>query len=710
MRRPPRTIPQVRRRNAMLPHRVRAGSLWIHSASLILLFWAVFGPARVRGDEPARSLARLIPARGLTRYVEYDGLDAHSVAWKASAAAQILSATPAGTMMAGAAGQAFDNLNNLVLQIPLTGRDVVAVQEHVVHHGFAMATIEDSGKYFDVFIVRKPGQARELDWFHNLLQALLKPDEGKPLSAPAQVRGRTMNVFQKLRDGGGAPGAARQRVGPSWWLEGDLLLLVNGPTGSALGPGDDKGEAEKDLTALHVGYVDRILDVIDGKAPNALTSAGLALARAHGRDIGGFEPNGLFFTESLKGPGVLTESLTQPGEDVAADSIEYAIAEALGVSQARRIIARWGFRGKALIADFRFDDLGADATKAGLLDNVGFRKDRLLPIPRHAGAFVVGSPRRHPDPQMLATIFEGATVKPEYVRHYEALKLALADAKNRQTITDLFDRLGPTWCMYASPGGKSRKDVAPTLLAGVQDRARLERALDAMASQLNSFLREQEFGKGVPTKPEDPQQALVLQRLPQPGRGFLLTSPDNRVPWLSETVQPTIQVGKSVVVFAANPLLAREAIACEQGTAERWEPSGETAQAFASLPEKLALLVVGNPRDSCWPEAIVSLCRAGNPERGEARAQSSPTELLSLLGIEPVSVAPPGKQNGKPIRAEDLRALIFPSVFAIAIDDRGRRILSLEALPFSCVGAEVTYKQKGFSKSISIDPSFAPGR
>ena len=38
--------------------------------------------------EPARSPRRFIPAKGLVAYLEYEGLDAHSDAWKVSAATE----------------------------------------------------------------------------------------------------------------------------------------------------------------------------------------------------------------------------------------------------------------------------------------------------------------------------------------------------------------------------------------------------------------------------------------------------------------------------------------------------------------------------------------------------------------------------------------------------------------------------------------------
>jgi hypothetical protein len=260
-------------------------------------------------------------------------------------------------------------------------------------------------------------------------------------------------------------------------------------------------------------------------------------------------------------------------------------------------------------------------------------------------------------------------------------------------------------------------DAVPTLVANVEDAGAVERALDATASRLKAFFREREFGRSDSAGPDTRLPALVLEKLPGPERGYRLVAPGGRVPWLTDGVEPTVALGDSFVVFAANPESARAALAAGRRDGIHWEPSGETAGLFASLPTNLSLLAVGNPRDSSWPEVIMNLPATAGPalerfigiDPADAPSRPEPPGLLSLLGIAPAAGPVTGK-DGKTLKAEDLRALIFPSVLAVGSDSRGLRILSFEALPLGCLGVKVIDKREGSSKTISIEPRFLPGR
>ncbi|QEH35407.1 hypothetical protein OJF2_39590 [Aquisphaera giovannonii] len=684
----------------------------VFPAALFLgLLCAALGAGRAQAQPPAGKLSRFIPAQGLSLYLEYDGLESHAGAWKATSAWQILNETPAGGLMADAARQTFDQLRRLHPDAPFGGDDVLAFQEHLTRRGLAIASLKAAGGNATVFVLPGMAGAPRADRVRRMLQIAAMPGRDKATSKPVRLRGRTLNGLEE----GPGDGGPLARISPppplTWWMEGETLVLVKGPEGGTAAFGPDRPDVEEKARAAHADCVALVLDAIEDKAPNASTHPLFSAAIVEGRDIAGFEPNGLFAAESSRDAGVIGELLTGPGGEVSTNSVEYAISAAFGVTRARRVLARWGFRGKALLADLRFEGLGADAAKAGLLEPSGFRKDHLPPIPRRSGAFVIAAPRRQLDSKTTTDVLEGVSVREEYRGHWEAAKLVFEDAENRRAILGLFERLGPSWCLYAAPGGASGKETLAALQVDVKDVGDAEKALDALASRLNAYFREQELGEAGAGQ-EGRVPALVLERLPGSGRGYRLTSPNDRVPWLSGTMQPMILIAGSRMVLATNPEVARAALAAERRAEDRWQPSGETARLFECLPSNLSLLFVGNPRDSAWPEAIAELGGTTTPaiarllgaDLDDPPARPRPSELMSLLGIKPAG------HDGKPLKAEDLRPLIFPSVFAVAIEARSVRILSLEALPFGCLGAEAVYNQQGLSKSVTLEPRFAPER
>ena len=66
----------------------------------------------------------------------------------------------------------------------------------------------------------------------------------------------------------------------------------------------------------------------------------------------------------------------------------------MGLGQVKRVIGRWGFRGKALLTDVRFEAPGPWKGMVGVLDTAGFRKDRVPPIPRGMRSFGVDNDGR----------------------------------------------------------------------------------------------------------------------------------------------------------------------------------------------------------------------------------------------------------------------------------------------------------------------------
>jgi hypothetical protein len=263
--------------------------------------------------EPARTPSQLVPGRGLTFYLEYDGLDAHADAWKATAAWDMLNRTQAGAVITDVARRSLGRLLQMVPGSPLTGADLVALQDQLAHRGFAIAAVSDGDDSFTIFILKGFGRKEPLDRFHRLLRLVLQPGEAEFPPKPTRVRGREMYAFEPAEDAAALPGMLTPSAGPTWWLEGDTLILVRGPD-IALGDEPPKpDEARKKRAASHKRFVDSVLDAIEAKAPTASTHPGVAAALAEGRDLAGFEPDGLFLVESVKGVGVLDGLRTRFG-------------------------------------------------------------------------------------------------------------------------------------------------------------------------------------------------------------------------------------------------------------------------------------------------------------------------------------------------------------------------------------------------------------
>ncbi len=245
--------------------------------------------------EPERPAARDIPAQGLIAYLEYDGVAAHAAAWQATAAHAMLNETTAGAVTVDLERQLIDRL---LKQAPgadrgvwPTGAALVALQEHLASQGFSAGLyIEKESKDGVSLVVvlngvGKPDLKEKLQR-DRLLRLILEGPNGKPAKT-VTLRGRTLQVGQAWTIDNEAqddkPAAAsNRRVG---WLEGDDLVLIEGP---ARGVG-----SAQNLPAR----VAAVLDAIEGKVPTVLTHPGRAAALAEGKDIAGFEANGLVFIE-----------------------------------------------------------------------------------------------------------------------------------------------------------------------------------------------------------------------------------------------------------------------------------------------------------------------------------------------------------------------------------------------------------------------------
>jgi hypothetical protein len=742
--------------------------------------------------------SRAIPAKGLAAYVEYDGLDAHAEAWKATAACALFEKTPAGAMLADIARQVADHAFKGLLDHKAAGADLLAFERAVARQGFCLGLYDDKDQGVSGVAVlsglgRKEARERLDRWTGILVRALSNGARKEPEGL--RLRGRALSWTKTLVASSPRKDAKGDAVELVWWFEQEDLIVVLGPPSPAGPP----------------VRAELVIDTLEGKASSVAVHPGRAAALAEGSDLKGFEGNGLFFIEAasaqarlaqfwaaLEDAGKPYEGLTLPSGKYMHDDVKYLVpppAEASGAKPASkpnqvapaipdlipppelpappappvaiepkapardqavakagktspvrepsarkkqnkkpmetgldgitRIVGRWGFQGKALLADVRVE---APAPRKGLLrliDQPRFHTDRLPAIPRDSRAFAVGSfdaaktfETFVPFNLNLSMLFDMDNTEEDAGAAMHELELMVFELTGQRLREDLLGHLGPNWRLVAGPRDPKtgRPGLVPVLLVDLDDAKEFGKVLDSLAKRLNAGLRE--LTRIDDGKIEDQPTILALERLSAPDRGYRLRSPVGTIVWLGEGQEPTIMIGESHVAFAIDPAAARAALAAASKPEERWKPSGELVQAFEGLPAELTSLSVGDPLDSSWPGMLVYFPRlvqfvASTFEALEDRVPgSSPSaKFLGLLGVPQKGGFHLQITPDRVPRADAISAPLFPSVLATAVDDRGIRFISREAVPLTCVGPHFSYRgttTEGESLVIDLRPFLFP--
>jgi hypothetical protein len=738
------------------------------------------------GAASAAEPSRMVPAKGLEAYLEFDGLDAHAGAWNASAAHAMLDTTPAGAMIADLTRQvAARQLRNL-RRAKIRGEDVEVLVRHVARFGYVVASHGHGENRASITVVL-PGAGRKesRERFERLFRSFLESKN----AATVRLRGR--EVFQVMSERPGSP-VETHDPSLSWWFErDDLLILVSAPR----------------------DHLEAVLDAIEGKAPNATNHAGRLAAIAEGKAVPGFEPDGLFFIEPGKN-GAFRNSLKDTfdgpfaGMNLAggrrSDPVGGLLraAEGLGITQqprdflpplpalpaeppppappsfdpsretfrvpplppeaARipqsdrsglpplpdlpprlpplpdlpqpdkapenpgaalalegitRVIGRWGFHGRAMLTVVRLE---APTPRKGLLaclDARPFRKDAVPPIPRGATSFAHVAL----DP---AKVYEEAvtllkTLAPEMGEAVAQVEAGLKAATGPRASDDLLKHLGPIWSLVAmtDPGRDDHAD--PVLLATVRDPVAFAKAIDTVAARMNTTFRDREArADDSNRKKEDDLPLLALERLPAPERGYRLTSPSRLVSWFADwALEPTILVGKTSVALALHARVARAALAVEPNPAQSWTPAGETLAALDALPHDLIMLLHRDVDGSPWPTwfadfpAMVQTMSntVADLDRPDGAAGS---DVLGLLGLPQPGGFRVRIDPTKVPKRDQIKAHLFPSITAAALDERGIRLIRREAWPLACpvpefgINETIKWSSKGFKKDLKFKATF----
>lgn len=578
--------------------------------------------AKAAGSQTA-SLARYVPSQDLLFYLEFDGVDAHATAWRASAAYKLLNDTKLGPLVEDLASQGFELAQQQ--SVPpakrIKGVEIVGLLKYMARRGFVVAM---AGKNRDdalAVLVLRGGDRPEI---RRLLTRISLPGEARDRdrqAAPARFRkgGRTLTFLDKSR---------------SWWVEnGDLIV------------------------ATHI-KLDDLLAVLDGKRPNAANDP----LRAELTKVeNGFEP-------------VATGFL-----DIAALPPMPPAAVKLGLDGIKRFDLRWGFQDDALRGVYR---VVAPAPRKGalaLLDQPTFGITSLPPLPSNLTGFsVLSIDLVKTYDQIVALAKLASPEDDERVRDFETLARRRLDLDLRG---DLFRVVGPKLALYAQPppqvaGANANPALAflsqftgLTISVQVRDQVAAGNAVDSLIESINSALKEQRQPAGANAN----APALQFQKMPGPRHRYEMdfAASGIRGP-AAEMYQPTVMVGEDQLVISATPAAAERALGSSR-TDQRWRPSGAFRAMAQRLPAETVFLNVSDLRESlpALVENLPTTLQAINAGIANVQRQAGKQDGGIDIQIDP---------NKVPSAAE-LRRLLFPATAAAFVDRQGLSVVVREPIP-----------------------------
>ncbi len=214
--------------------------------------WGVASGQEARPADAANSLARYVPRQDLLMLLEFEGLDAHPDAWHATAAYKLLTETKLGTMLEDLAGQGIEMaLASAQPPPPIKSAEIIELAKHGLKQGAVFGVWGKAPRDVHYVTVIRGGDRPEVKKVMDL--ALAANRKGADEAAPVQKAGRTIHTASKDM---------------SWWIEKGDLVFSDAP--------------------------DTVLDVLDGKSPNAVDHP-LRAPLAKGGD--GFQPVALGFVD-----------------------------------------------------------------------------------------------------------------------------------------------------------------------------------------------------------------------------------------------------------------------------------------------------------------------------------------------------------------------------------------------------------------------------
>ncbi len=577
----------------------RVGRPW--QALLLIAACAGIAPAAEPKPQP---LARYFPKKDLVAYVEFDGVDAHSEAWKKTSLARMFAETPAGPMLEKVAAQTLEGLLSPDMEGILSADDVSKIVSTTARSGFAFAinrkADDPSARPSCIgLVLRGAGKGPLLPTIKKVMTAAGLPAETLEMTKVDKPGGR--KAFQIGEEG--QPGVA-------WWVEkNDLVVSI-----------------------LDVKYADAMIAALDGKEPNAIDHPSrLELATTED----GFEPIGLAFLDMTALPKMPPE---------AAD---------FGLDGIKRMDIRWGYQGEALVSVSR---ILAPSPRKGVLamfEQPRFDARSLPPLPAGVGSFTVLSldlGKVYDQIAALAKLADGDSTKVIA----EAEK-AFREATGRRLREDVLSQIGPRLVFADVPTqvfissdrlsffaqGMARVPRF-SLLVEVPDRARFLKDLDAIATWANAQFPIPKDPKAKEGQPASP----LFRRLKNGQEGYEVALSPTYWP-LPAGYRPSIIVGDRYASIGTSPDVARLAL----------KPDGELGasldRALASLPGNLTVLTASDTRNSALPEILANV---------PSMIQWWGFMIQGISVTESVTVSPPRAASGVPVPDEVVASEVGPRV------------------------------------------------
>ncbi len=142
-------------------------------------------------------LARYVPQQDLISYLEFDGVDAHQAAWRASAAYKLLTSTKLGVLLEDLVGQYTEVSQQFTpAESRVKSADIIGTFELAARQGFAFGAWEKGPEQVGTVFVVRGGDRPEL---HRLLELATRSD---PAPEPVQKSGARSTRSIRRASGG----------------------------------------------------------------------------------------------------------------------------------------------------------------------------------------------------------------------------------------------------------------------------------------------------------------------------------------------------------------------------------------------------------------------------------------------------------------------------------------------------------------------------
>jgi len=589
----------------------------------------------VLAQDSAKPLSRYFPGTDLVAYVEFEGRDALSAAWKKTAAYRLRTETTTGAMLESTATQLLDAM--LAAMPPdekkPTGKEMMDLASNLMRSGFAFA------------VNRHPG-------------------DQKPFSIGLVIRGGATGtpreMLGRLIDSANGAGVKTERVMKPG---GRRVMMVSSPDGTGFAwwaEGDDLA-----VSIMIPQNVDAMLDALDGRSPDATKNdARSELAKT--KD--GFEPVGVAFLDMAALPALPPQ------------------AASLGLDRLKRIDYRWGFQGDALMTITRVVAPSPRSGLLALLDQPTFAIKNLPAMPDNVTEFTAFSLDMGPFYEKIAGMV--AKSDPDATANMMQMEGMFQELAGHDLRRDVLKHLGPKVVTYTIPSrgvlpsnpliglASGYLHVSKTVVSiEVRDVDAFSKVFDSLVAKGNEAIRAQlvELQQGDPAKVKG-YGLLPLKGTPH---AYVVTLPPSVFP-IPAGMRPTMILGKSSLLIATTPEVARAALAME---AKPFAPGdGPLAKALAHVPGNLAMVSVTDTRESMLPELVANIptlisvfsSMANSTPRPRFNANDAgEAHAPFALTMDPDLIPSP----------DALRPFLFPATYAFTVTNEGFAFHTRESFP-----------------------------